>query len=106
MTEAAKRGWAPISATSSCPNGSRRTGLATSRAATRSARTADPADWRVAKSIFVADDEATAQRYGKSDEGPYHFYFTQLLRKLVGGRPLRTFKLDPSEPDDASTPDA
>ena len=61
--------------------------------------TADPADWRVAKCIFVADDEATAQRYGKSPDGPYHFYFKQLLRKLVtaGGR-SNLFKLDQACP--------
>jgi len=34
---------------------------------------ADAADWRVAKCNLVADDEAAAQRYGKSAEGPYHF---------------------------------
>ena len=60
-------------------------GPSTSKVATPSARAAHPSEWRVAKSIFVADDEATAQRYGKSAEGPYHFYFKQLSRKLVGG---------------------
>ena len=76
--------------TSCCPNGSRRTGRATSRAAKRSAQPPIRPDWRVAKCIFVADDEATAKRYGKSAEGPYHFYFKQLLRKLVRrGRPRR-----------------
>ena len=67
---------------------------------------ADTADWRIAKSIFVADDEATAQRYGKTAEGPYHFYFKQLVRKLVGfsGRG-NLFKDDQSLPDSAITPD-
>jgi alkanesulfonate monooxygenase SsuD/methylene tetrahydromethanopterin reductase-like flavin-dependent oxidoreductase (luciferase family) len=65
---------------------------------------ASTAEWRVAKSIFVADDEATAKRYGHSPEGPYHFYFKQLVRKLVGfaGR-SNLFKADQSEPDSKIT---
>ncbi len=60
----------------------------------------------MAKSIFVADDEATAKRYGHGAEGPYHFYFKQLVRKLVGfaGR-ANLFKLDQSEPDSKITPE-
>jgi alkanesulfonate monooxygenase SsuD/methylene tetrahydromethanopterin reductase-like flavin-dependent oxidoreductase (luciferase family) len=58
----------------------------------------------VAKSIFVADDEATAKRYGHSSEGPYHFYFKQLVRKLVGfGGRSNLFKADQSEPDSKIT---
>ena len=68
-------------------------------------RKADPANWRVAKSIFVADDEATARTYAKDDGGPYHFYFKQMVRKLVGnGRP-ELFKHDRSLPDSAITID-
>jgi hypothetical protein len=67
---------------------------------------ADPADWRVAKSIFVADDEATAKRYGHGPQGPYYFYFKQLTRKLVGfGGRANLFKLDQSEPDERITPE-
>jgi hypothetical protein len=48
-------------------------------------RPADAANWRVAKSIFVTDDDdALANRYAHTAEGPYHFYFKQLIRKLVG----------------------
>ncbi|MDF3011677.1 MAG: limB 2 [Burkholderiales bacterium] len=62
------------------------------------------ADWRVAKSIFVADDEATAKRYGHGAQGPYHFYFKQLIRKLVGlGGRGNLFKLDPGEADASIT---
>ena len=66
---------------------------------------ADPSEWRVAKSIFVADDAATAQRYGKTAEGPYHFYFKQLTRKLLGGGRGNLFKLDQTQPDSEITPD-
>lgn len=66
------------------------------------ARVADSANWRVAKSIFVTeDDDALAKRYAHTAEGPYHFYFKQLTRKLVGfGGRSNLFKLDQSEPDE------
>jgi alkanesulfonate monooxygenase SsuD/methylene tetrahydromethanopterin reductase-like flavin-dependent oxidoreductase (luciferase family) len=45
-------------------------------------------DWRVAKSIFVADDEKTALRYAMDPEGPYGHYYASLMKKLIGnGRP-------------------
>jgi len=37
-------------------------------------KSADPRDWRVARTIFVADDAATAQRYGKEGDSPYRAY--------------------------------
>jgi len=47
-----------------------------------------PADWRVAKSIFVADDERSARRYATDPDGPYGHYYRSLMRKLIGnGRP-------------------
>jgi alkanesulfonate monooxygenase SsuD/methylene tetrahydromethanopterin reductase-like flavin-dependent oxidoreductase (luciferase family) len=68
-------------------------------------RTADRAEWRVARTIFVADDEATARRYGKGPESPYRFYYKQLMRKLIGnGRP-ELFKEDRAMPDEAITLD-
>lgn len=66
-------------------------------------RTPDPADWRVAKSIFVADDEETAQAHAKDPSGPYGFYYRNIMRKLIGnGRP-ELFKHDPDMPDTAVT---
>src|SRR5690606_17676942 len=47
-----------------------------------------PAAWRVAKSIFVADDARTAERYALDPDGPYGYYYRSLMRKLIGnGRP-------------------
>ena len=59
----------------------------------------------MAKSIFVADDEATAQRYGLGPDGPHHFYFKQLVRKLVRGGRGNLFKADQALPDSLITPD-
>lgn len=40
-------------------------------------------DWRVARTIFVADDSKTAQAYGKSNaNSPYRYYYKQMLTKM------------------------
>jgi alkanesulfonate monooxygenase SsuD/methylene tetrahydromethanopterin reductase-like flavin-dependent oxidoreductase (luciferase family) len=58
----------------------------------------DPSGWRVAKCIFVADDEKVAKDYAKSDNGPYGFYFSNLMKKLGGGGRLGLFGTTPSQP--------
>jgi alkanesulfonate monooxygenase SsuD/methylene tetrahydromethanopterin reductase-like flavin-dependent oxidoreductase (luciferase family) len=106
VTEMAKRGWTPISANFLLPEWVKTHWPKYVEGRAAVGAQASPGDWRVAKSIFVADDEATAQRYGKSAEGPYHFYFKQLVRKLVGfsGR-SNLFKLDAAQPDSEITPE-
>jgi alkanesulfonate monooxygenase SsuD/methylene tetrahydromethanopterin reductase-like flavin-dependent oxidoreductase (luciferase family) len=106
VTEAAKRGWQPISANFLLPEwvASHWPRYVEGRAAVEAR--ADRAEWRVAKSIFVADDEVTARRYGHGADGPYYFYFKQLVRKLVGGGRSNLFKLDQSEPDASITPES
>ena len=102
VTEAAKRGWLPISANFLLPEW-----VATHwKKLLEGKPDAKPSDWRDAKSVFVADDDKVAERYGRSPEGPYHFYFKQLVRKLVGfGGRANLFKLDQSQPDSEITPD-
>ncbi len=69
-------------------------------------RTANTADWRVARTIFVADDDKVAQSYGREDErSPYRFYYKQLLYKLTKGGRQAVFKHDRDEPDEAITLD-
>jgi alkanesulfonate monooxygenase SsuD/methylene tetrahydromethanopterin reductase-like flavin-dependent oxidoreductase (luciferase family) len=103
VTEAAKRGWMPISANFLLPEW-----VATHWGKLLEGKPdAGPSDWRVAKSVFVADDDKTAARYGLSAEGPYHFYYKQLIRKLVGaGGRGNLFKLDQSQPDSEVTAEA
>ena len=105
VTEMAKRGWGPISANFLMPEWvkSHWPKYVEGRAAVGAIAT--PADWRVAKSIFVADDEATARRYALEPGGPYHFYFSQLVRKMVGGGRANLFKTDPQMADADVTPD-
>src|SRR2546421_9154429 len=45
---------------------------------------ADGNDWRVARTIFVADDERTARRYAVEDAAsPYRYYWDKLLGNMV-----------------------
>jgi len=106
VTEMAKRGWQPISANFLLPEWVRTHWPKYVEGRTAVGAQAQASEWRVAKSIFVADDDRIAQRYGKSAEGPYHFYFRQLVRKLVGfsGR-SNLFKLDAQQPDSEITPE-
>jgi alkanesulfonate monooxygenase SsuD/methylene tetrahydromethanopterin reductase-like flavin-dependent oxidoreductase (luciferase family) len=106
VTEAAKRGWTPISANFLLPEWVASHWPRYVEGRESAGAKAHPAEWRVAKSIFVADDDKVAERYGRSAEGPYHFYFKQLVRKLVGfGGRGNLFKLDQSQPDAEITPD-
>jgi alkanesulfonate monooxygenase SsuD/methylene tetrahydromethanopterin reductase-like flavin-dependent oxidoreductase (luciferase family) len=106
VTEMAKRGWQPISANFLLPEWVKSHWPKYVEGREAAGAKASPSEWRVAKSIFVADDEKTAQRYGKGAEGPYHFYFKQLTRKLVGGGRSNLFKLDQNQPDSEITPEA
>jgi alkanesulfonate monooxygenase SsuD/methylene tetrahydromethanopterin reductase-like flavin-dependent oxidoreductase (luciferase family) len=106
VTEMAKRGWQPISANFLMPEWVKTHWPKYQEGREAVGAGASAQEWRVAKSIFVADDEATAQRYAFSSDGPYHFYFKQLVRKLVGaGGRGNLFKTDPDMPNEAITPE-
>jgi alkanesulfonate monooxygenase SsuD/methylene tetrahydromethanopterin reductase-like flavin-dependent oxidoreductase (luciferase family) len=68
-------------------------------------RIADPQHWRIAKTVFVADDEATAKEYGHGPGSPYRFYYQQLGSKLIRAGRANIFKPDPDMPDSAVTTD-
>jgi alkanesulfonate monooxygenase SsuD/methylene tetrahydromethanopterin reductase-like flavin-dependent oxidoreductase (luciferase family) len=107
VTEAAKRGWTPVSANFLLPEWVASHWPRYVEGCEASGRKAKAADWRIAKSIFVADSDSVAKRYGHGPEGPYHFYFKQLIRKLVGlGGRGNLFKLDQNEPDASITADS
>ena len=106
VAEMAKRGWGPISANFLMPEWVKTHWPKYVEGREAVGAKAHPSEWRVAKSIFVADDEATAKRYALQEGGPYHFYFKQLVRKLVtGGGRSNLFKTDQNMPDSELTPD-
>ncbi len=88
VTEAAARGWDPISANFLMPEWVKSHWPKYVEGCERVGRKADPANWRVAKSIFVADDDKTAKAYATDPNSPYRFYYSQLFTKLKK-RPAR-----------------
>lgn len=102
---AAKRGWTPISANFLQPPWVASHWPMYEQGCKNAGRPARRGDWRVAKSVFVADDEALARRYAKEEGSPYRFYYRNLMTKLIGnGRP-ELFKHDRTMPDSAITLD-
>lgn len=59
----------------------------------------DPSGWRVARSIFVADDETTARRHAHREDGPYGFYFHVMRTKLSAVGALDLLRDHPDQPD-------
>ena len=67
---------------------------------------AEVADWRIARTIFVADDDKTALRYGReAANSPYRFYFEQIRGKLARSNRLNVFKSHKEQPDEEITDD-
>ena len=106
VTEAASRGWDPISANFLMPAWVKSHWPRYVEGCLRAGRPADPANWRVAKSIFVADDEATAKAYATDPDGPYVGYYRSLYTKLKKNGRLELFKTHREQPDDEVTLEA
>lgn len=103
LVEAAKRGWQPISANFLQPGWAKTHWPKHEEGCRLAGLPADRAHWRVCKSIFVADDDATAQRYAKDVKGAYGFYYWNLLTKRRGHGNVDIFKHDLAMPDSAVT---
>ena len=105
VTEAAARGWEPISANFLLPQWVATHWPRYVEGCERAHRRADPANWRVAKSIFVADDAETARRYATEAASPYRFYYSQMLTKMTRAGRAELFKKDRGAPDASVTLD-
>jgi len=105
VTQAAARGWEPISANFLMPQWVATHWPSYVEGCKQGGRPADPANWRVAKSIFVADDEATAKAYATGPDSPYRFYFNQLVQKMKKAKRAELFKKDRNASDDSVTTD-
>ena len=103
VVEAASRGWLPISANFLLPKWVATHWPKYVEGRARVGAVADPNDWRVAKSVFVADDLATARDYALGPKSPYRFYYNQLLTKMKANKRADLFKPDPSMSDDDLT---
>ena len=105
VTEAAARGWEPISANFLMPQWVASHWPKYVEGCERVGRPAESANWRVAKSVFVAEDLKTAEEYAKGPNSPYRFYYHQLLTKMRKHNRVELFKKDRNMPDDAVTLD-
>ena len=105
VTEAAARGWDPISANFLLTKWVKSHWPKYVEGCERAGRPADPANWRVARSVFVADDMDTARDYALGPQSPYRFYYSQLLTKMKKHGRANLFKADQEMPDEAVTLD-
>ncbi len=103
ITAAAARGWDPISSNYVQPHWVATHGPRYLDGLRQAGRPVNGSGWRIAKSIFVADDEKTARDYGRSPAGPYGFYFRNIMTKLIGNGKPQIFRAWPDQPDDQVT---
>jgi alkanesulfonate monooxygenase SsuD/methylene tetrahydromethanopterin reductase-like flavin-dependent oxidoreductase (luciferase family) len=103
IAAAAERGWTPISANFVHPWVVKTHWPKYVEGCARAGREAKGEDWRVAKSIFVADDEATVRRVTRAPGNLFAYYFRNLQRKGQATRGNAFFKHDPAVPDEALT---
>ena len=106
VTEAAARGWDPISANFLMPQWVKSHWPKYVEGCERVGRPALAANWRVAKSVFVADDEKTAKEYATGPKSPYRYYYEQLFTKLKKNGRIELFKTRRDQPDDEVTIDS
>jgi alkanesulfonate monooxygenase SsuD/methylene tetrahydromethanopterin reductase-like flavin-dependent oxidoreductase (luciferase family) len=106
VTEAAARGWDPISANFLMAPWVKSHWPKYVEGCERMGRKADPANWRVARSIFVADDDKTAREYALGPNSPYRYYYSQLFTKLKRNGRIELFKTSRDQPDDEVTLDS
>jgi len=66
----------------------------------------DPAEWRIARTLFVADDDKVAADYGRhAANSPHRFYYKQLQTKLTKAGRHAVFKERMDQPDSEITYD-
>jgi alkanesulfonate monooxygenase SsuD/methylene tetrahydromethanopterin reductase-like flavin-dependent oxidoreductase (luciferase family) len=103
VTEAAARGWDPISANFLMPAWVKSHWPKYVEGCERGGRAADPGNWRVAKSVFVAKDASTAKAYATDPDSPYVNYYHSLFTKLKKNGRVELFKTRRDQPDDEVT---
>jgi alkanesulfonate monooxygenase SsuD/methylene tetrahydromethanopterin reductase-like flavin-dependent oxidoreductase (luciferase family) len=103
ITEAAARGWDPISANFLLPIWVKSHWGKYVEGCQRIGRAPQALNWRVAKTVFVAKDDETARRYALDKDGPYYYYYSSLFSKLKRRGALGVFKEDPKISDDEVT---
>jgi alkanesulfonate monooxygenase SsuD/methylene tetrahydromethanopterin reductase-like flavin-dependent oxidoreductase (luciferase family) len=105
LIAAGARGWHPISANFLLPKWVATHWPSYAEGCKAGGLPAKPANWRVAKSVFVADDLTKAKEYATGPNSPYRHYYEQIVTKMKKGGRANIFKADPSMSDEAVTVD-
>jgi alkanesulfonate monooxygenase SsuD/methylene tetrahydromethanopterin reductase-like flavin-dependent oxidoreductase (luciferase family) len=107
MTRIGMKGWLPTSSGFLHPNWLKNHWRNYSNGCASESRVPVCANWRIARSIFVANDDKVAEAYGRRDNhSPYRFHMKQLSTKLAKSPAgLRGFKADESMRDEDVTLD-
>jgi alkanesulfonate monooxygenase SsuD/methylene tetrahydromethanopterin reductase-like flavin-dependent oxidoreductase (luciferase family) len=101
-----KRGFHPLSANFLLPKHLKSHWTNYAKGKAEAGQKAGIKDWRVARTIFVADDDKVAARYGREDaNSPYRFYFSQMRAKMKRGNRLYVFKSHKEQPDEEISED-
>jgi alkanesulfonate monooxygenase SsuD/methylene tetrahydromethanopterin reductase-like flavin-dependent oxidoreductase (luciferase family) len=105
VTAAAARGWEPISANFLLPQWVKSHWGKYVEGCEQGGHKPDAVNWRVAKTVFVCEDEKVAKEYAFGEKGPYHFYYKQIGTKLVRAGRANLFKENKEQPDSDITTD-
>lgn len=105
VTEAAVRGWEPLSANFLHAPWVKSHWPKYVEGCERAGRPADPANWRIGRSIFVAEDETVARDYATGPKSPYRRYYHSVFTKLKANGRLEIFKTHRDQPDEDVTVD-
>lgn len=105
VENAAAKGWDVISANFLLPEWVRSHWETFEATCEQTGRAADRDTWRVARTIFVADDEQVAREYAFGERSPYRFYYDQLGFKLIRAGRANLFKHSDDQPDESITTD-
>jgi alkanesulfonate monooxygenase SsuD/methylene tetrahydromethanopterin reductase-like flavin-dependent oxidoreductase (luciferase family) len=105
VANAARHGWNIISANFLLPEWVRTHWELYAETSAAEGREVHPSQWRVARSILVADDAEVAREYAFGPDSPYRFYYDQLGTKLIKGGRINLFKHSDDQADETVTTD-
>tara|TARA_B100000686_G_scaffold319330_1_gene369964 strand:- start:1996 stop:3084 length:1089 start_codon:yes stop_codon:yes gene_type:complete len=103
ITSAAARGWDPITSNYVQAHWAATHLPKYLQGLKEGGRKINAAGWRVAKSIFVAENHREALTYARNPNGPYGHYFKNIMTKLIGNGKPELFRAWPEQPDEQVT---
>ena len=105
LFKAGQKGWSPISSNFLQPNAVKTHWESFEKGVKKNNKIPDPQKWRIARMIFVNEDNSLALKYGKSVNGPYGKCIEQILKKLKFANKLNILKECENQPDEEITLD-